>query len=68
MTAQDERCQTSQERANSSYRPSWFVALALFVVIFTAVRVAAGAPLSDFVVPVAGLLITLSLDLISRRL
>lgn len=67
MNVQDGHCPTDLGKVKPSYRPSWFVLLAGFVVLATIVRVAVGAPPTAFIVPLAGLAFTLLVDLVIQR-
>lgn len=59
-------CPTSRERARSSYRPSWYVLLALALVLFSLIRVAVGADWDVMLVPVAALAFAGLVDLALR--
>lgn len=59
-------CRTNQRKGRSSYRPSWFVLLALFVVSFSALRVSLGAPVAELAFPLVVLAATIVLDLSPR--
>lgn len=53
MTSIHLRCSTKPKnsRSNSDRRSIWFVVLAGGALVFSLARVAAGAPLSDLVIP-----------------
>lgn len=67
MTVQEGRCPTTPEKVNSSHLPSWFVLLAALGVAITLLRVLAGAPPEAFFLPMAGLAITVIVDLYVKK-
>lgn len=58
--------QRSRRSSSSERRPSLLLLLALCVLCFALLRVAAGAPLTSLTTPVAGLLIALTIDRLVR--
>ena len=63
----DGHCPMKPERANSRYRPSWFVLLAAAAFLFSLVRVAAGVSWSAILFTLLGLVVVIALDVAAKR-